>query len=177
MSKDKTSFEKFMKSLEKLSDDIVYAFYQEDAVKTIESVSFMKKLVKSSFVKSLYDFGEGWFKQVFVVLGYLTIFGGLISLLSDVFRIFSFRGVVYTIFGLIFSSLSIISGIGMIKFKKWYPFVVLVGFLFQLLMCIFWVTRWDFYYIGYSPLSLIFTILIFVLVFALVLKNKDKFEN
>gem|GEM_PF-4532728 len=56
MSKDKTSFEKFMKSLEKLSDDIVYAFYQEDAVKTIESVSFMKKLVKSSFVKSLYDF-------------------------------------------------------------------------------------------------------------------------
>jgi hypothetical protein len=51
MSKEqKGSLDAFLSPGEKISDNLVSLFYNESLVKSIESLDFMKKLIKSSFI-------------------------------------------------------------------------------------------------------------------------------
>gem|GEM_PF-3526005 len=61
---------------------IVAKFYNEALVAKIENLDFMKKLVASGFIKAINDFGKGWFKQVFVILGYIGIVFGAFTVIT-----------------------------------------------------------------------------------------------
>ena len=184
MSKEKDTLNDVTQKSENFSDKIVGMFYSESCVKKIESLDFMKSLIESSFIKGINDFWKGWFKQVFVFLGYLSVIFWVIAFLMDLkylFGIFWYLNwVISVVLWMGFSILWIISWIWMIKFKKRFPFVTLVTFVYQIIYSLalnlffssiyyynWWMSFW----------SMIISTLIFVIWFAIILKNKDLFKN
>lgn len=178
----KDSKDAFLDKGEKLSDNIVSTFYNDSLVKKIESMEFMKKLINSSFIGAIQDFWKWWFKQVFVFFWYLAIIFWLISLLIDVIDLFGsfryFRWLLSIILWIVVSWLTVVIWFWMIKFKKWFPFLSLVLYVFQILAYLvfnpygsMYYSRWD--SVGY----IIFSVLFFIVWYALILKNKEMFNN
>lgn len=171
----------FMDTLEKSSDNIVDMFYNESLVKSIESQDFIESLVKSSFIWKLQDFWKGWFKQVFVFFGYLSVIFGIISLLMNLVSMFGYMmyimGILYVVLWIGMSILSVIVWVWMIKFKKRYPFMVLFCFAYQMIYYIIFSSYWTMvYYPWGSPVwYVVVWIFFFIVFYALVLKNKDLF--
>ncbi|NDK08554.1 hypothetical protein EOM39_04915 [Candidatus Gracilibacteria bacterium] len=182
-NKEKSGVNNFVGKGENLSDNIVSMFYSEGLVKWIESLDFMKSLIGSSFIKAINDFGKGWFKQVFVFVGYLAIIFGLIGAVMQVIYLLDFLGamrwMIASILQIIMSLIGVVTGFGMIKFKKWFPFIALVGYIGQIIVMFFTPV----YGIGYSfysrpsIASIVIGLAIFVIGYALILKNKDLFKN
>jgi len=184
MPKEKDTLNDVTKKSENFSDKIVGMFYSESLVKKIESLDFMKSLIESSFVKGINDFWKGWFKQVFVFLGYLSVIFWVIAFLMDLKMLFGnfryFNSSIIVILWMMFSFLAVIGGIWMIKFKKRYPFVVLVTFIYQIIY--FTVLNFFFsfmyYYVWWMWFgTMIISALLFVIWYAILLKNKDLFKN
>lgn len=183
MSKEqKDSVNAFMGKGEKMSDNVVSIFYNESLVKSIESIDFMKKLIESAFIKWLNDFWKWWFKQVFIFFGYLAIIFWLISIVLDVFNLLDsfwyLRGLIGVILSILMSILTVITWFWMIKFKKWYPFIVLLSYIGQIIVSVVFNPYGYMYYSRGSTIwYVVFSLLFFVVWFALILKNKELFKN
>lgn len=184
MSKDQNdSVNYYLGKGEKISDNFVSIFYSESLVKSIENLEFMKSLINSSFIKWLNDFWKGWFKQVFVFFWYLAIIFWLISVVLDVLNLFDmFRYVRWLIsiaLQIVMALLTVITWFWMIKFKKWYPFIVIVSYVWQVIVTLafpiyaygYWFGR------GSSIGYIVFSLLLFIIWYALILKNKELFKN
>ncbi len=184
MGKENDTLNNVTNKSESVSDNIVGMFYSESLVKKIESLDFMKSLIESGFIKGLNDFWKGWFKQVFIVFWYLSIIFWLLGFLMDLKLLFGtfryFNSTISVVLWMGFSFLAVISWIWMIKFKKRYPFIVLITFIYQIIYTIslnFFFSSM-YYYTGWTGIgSLIIWAVFFVIWFALILKNKDLFKN
>ncbi len=167
-------------------------------IKKIESQYLMKSLIDSAFIKWLNDFWKWWFKWVFIFFWYLLIIFWLLGVLMDIrliFRMFRFfdSNVFLELWGqflyssitnvlwMFYSFLAIISWIWMIKLKKWYPFMVLVTFIYKIIyiFCLnFFFARMYFDYWWWMWFrSIIIWAIFFIIWYALILKNKDLFKN
>ena len=184
MSKENDALNDATKKSENFSDSIVNMFYSDSLVKKIESLDFMKSLIDSAFIKAINDFWKGWFKQVFVFFWYLSVIFWVISFLMDLSYLFSifwyFNSIITTILWIWFSFLAVIWGIWMIKFKKRFPFIMLVTFIYKIIYFIslnFFYSSMYYYTWGMSIGSIVISTLLFVIWYALILKNKDLFKN
>ncbi len=170
----------FISKWEKISDKIVSLFYVEAFVKSVENIEFIKMLVWSTFIKSINDFWKWWFKQVFVFLWYLSIIFWLIGLISNIRYLLDFlwyiRWMIPVILQMIMFVVLIITWFWMIKFKKWYSFVVLVWYVWQIIT-VFSSPVYSFWYGGISIFSLLIWLAIFLVWYALIIKNKELFKN
>jgi hypothetical protein len=159
----------------------VSLFYNESLVKSIESLDFMKKLIKSSFITWLQNFWKGWFKQVFIFFGYVSIIFWLVSIVIWVFDLLDyryFRWLVSVILSLVMAIISVVSWFWMIKFKVRYPFIVLLSFVWQVIVALIPNQYWYMYYSrGSSIWTILFSLLFFMIWYALILKNKELFIN
>lgn len=184
MTKENDTLNDVTKKSENISDKIVWMFYSESLVKKIESLDFMKSLIDSAFIKWLNDFWKGWFIKVFVFFWYLSILFWLLGFLMDIKLLFGsfryFNSAVSVVLWMWFSFLAVIWGIWMIKFKKRYPFVVLITFIYQIIYIIslnFFYSSIYYYVWGRWIWSVVIWAIFFVIWFALILKNKDLFKN
>lgn len=170
----------FISKWEKISDKIVSLFYVEAFVKSVENIEFIKILVWSTFIKSLNDFWKWWFKQVFVFLWYLSIIFWLIGLISNIKYLLDFlwyvRWMIPVVLQMIMFVVLIITWFWMIKFKKWYSFVVLVWYVWQIIT-VFTSPVFSFWYGWVSIFSLLIWLAIFLVWYALIIKNKELFKN
>jgi len=186
--------DKAMNVLDERASCIVGKIYNEALVEKIENFDLMKKLVASGFIKAINDFGKGWFKQVFIILGYIGIVMGAFTVLTSVVALLkSFSAHWYY---LLFNLLTIVSGIlyliwwvGMVKFKKWYPFVVILNLwiniatiiLSAFALKIIWGSNYYGGTISVAYGNMLFSIVIWIAVwsiwYALILKNKALFKN
>ncbi len=183
MDKEKKgTIDSFLGAWEKMSDNFVSMFYNESLVNKIESLDFMKKLINSSFISSLQDFWKWWFKQVFIFLWYLAIIFGLISIVLDILDLLDsyryFRWITSIISSIAISFLTVIIWFWMIKFKKWFPFMALILYIWQIIVyLVFNPYGWYMHYWrGSSVWYVIFSLLFFVIWYALILKNKKLFN-
>jgi hypothetical protein len=147
-------------------------------------LDFMKSLIESSFIKGINDFWKGWFIKVFVFLWYLSVIFWIIWFLMDLKMLFGtfryFNSSITVILWMVFSFLAVLGWIWMIKFKKRYPFVVLVTFVYQIIYLIalnFFFTSMYYYTWWMGVGSMIISAWLFVIWFAIILKNKDLFKN
>lgn len=184
MSKEKDTLNDVTNKSENFSDKVVGMFYSEALVNKIESMDFMKNLINSSFIKGINDFWKGWFIKVFVFFWYLSVIFWVIWLLMDLKMLFGnfrfFNSTILVILWMVFSFLAVIWGIWMIKFKKRYPFVVLVSFIYQIIYSIvlnFFFTSMYYHVWWMGIWSMIISALLFVIWYAILLKNKDLFKN
>lgn len=184
MPKEKDTLNDVTQKSENFSDKIVGMFYSESFVKKIESLDFMKSLIESSFIKGINDFWKGWFIKVFVFLGYLSVIFWVIGFLMDLKMLFGtfryFNSSITVILWMVFSFLAVIWGIWMIKFKKRYPFVVLITFIYQIIytICLNFFFSTMYYYSWWMWIwSMIISAVLFVIWYAILLKNKDLFKN
>jgi hypothetical protein len=87
--------------------------------------------------------------------------------------------VIYIIVGLAFALLTLLSGIGMIRLKKWVIPILILGFAITLLSFIIAIIPSGFYasaaYGGFGS-NFLNLLLIFILL-VIVLKNKEMFKN
>lgn len=182
-NKEKSGVNNFVGKWENLSDNIVSMFYSEWLVKWIESLDFMKSLIGSSFIKAINDFWKWWFKQVFVFVGYLAIIFWLIWAVMQVIYLLDFLGamrwMIASILQIIMSLIGVVTWFWMIKFKKWFPFIALVWYIWQIIVMFFTPVYWFWYsfYSRPSIASIVIWLAIFVIWYALILKNKDLFKN
>lgn len=183
------AYTNFIVKLESISDGIVWKIYSKSLVYQIESLVFMKKLINSGFIKWLQNFWEGWFRQVFVFLWYVWIFFWVIWVVVSVFdlldNLWSWLYLIIHLVQALLSFFSILMWVWMIKFKRRYSFVVLFQWVLRLFLIIF--TYFIFstsYYAkmmwGWSIVNLVinicFFLLIFIVIFALILRNKKLFS-
>lgn len=187
MENKSTDFENIMWKTETISDNIVWKIYNKWLVEKIESLDFIKTLVKSSFIKAIQGFWEGWFKQIFVFFWYVSIIFWAISVLIGIVWLFNvLSSIWFLISALVWICLSLISIIvwfWMVKFKQWYPFVVLIQWAAYLLSTVVSFIVMNSYYRWlvwvWSLSGLLVNIWIFLAIytvfFALVLKNKELF--
>lgn len=172
----------FLSKWEKLSDSIVALFYNETLVNKVESLDFMKKLINSSFIASLQDFWKWWFKSIFIFFWYLAIVFWLLSFVIEIFDLFGsfryYRWLLSIILWMGMSILFVINWFWMIKFKSRYPFVFLITYIYKVLFYLIFDNYWYMYYWAWSSVGyLLFSLLFFILWYALILKNKELFKN
>jgi hypothetical protein len=184
MAKSKNeAWENFIKKWEQLSDNFVKIFYNDSLLKKIESLDFMKNLINSSFIKEIQNFWKGWFKQVFIFFWYLAIIFWIISIIMNIFSLFNsliyIRWVLLIILWIGMSLLSVITWFWMVKFKSWYPFIVVITFFYQIIYYILQNLYGNIYYYSISSLIwyIVISLLFFVVWLSLVLKNKDLFDK
>ena len=184
MANKKISFDKIMTKWECISDKIVSVFLTDKLVNKVESLDFMKKLVKSSFINSLQKFWKGWFKQIFIIWGYLSIIFGLITILGGFFSLLRLYMIPATI-SIISWLIILVMWFWAIKFKKWYPFVTLIQWLIYLILLLLSYFINSFYVSGPFSLrpsfvwlfiNIIVFLAIFIVYYALILKNKWLFN-
>lgn len=173
---------------------IVDKFYNEALVTKIENLDFMKKLVASGFIQAINDFGKGWFKQVFIILGYIGIVFGAFTVITSLITLsktFSIHWyyVLYSVLAIIMALLNVAWWVGMVKFKKWYPFVVIlslvVGISIQILSAFALKIIWGSSYLGgainvaYGNMlfGIAIGLVLWGIAYALILKNKALFKN
>lgn len=171
MEANKTTFNDTMSKAEDISDKAVKMIYKKWIIEKIESNELMKKLINSSFVNGIQNFWKGWFGQIFVILGYITIVSWFLLFLSSFSFIFtsyylSLTYITWLIFSIIYSILTIIMWFWMIKFKSWFPYIALLQYWAYLLSII----------LSTLFISVIVSFAIFVVYFALILKNKKVFD-
>lgn len=186
-NKEKSSMGSFMSTWSSISDNIVSKFYSEGFVKNIESLGFMQSLIKSSFIEALQNFWKGWFKQVFVFFWYLAIIFWLINLFFQAFSLLNnlgyMRWMTLVVWSIITSILMVLTWFWIVKFKKWYPFMIIITYIIQLVILIaspmaygYWAAG-SFYYSWASIWSMILSFWFFIVWLALVFKNKALFNN
>ncbi len=179
----KETLDNFIQKWEKLSDNLVKGFYNESLVKKIESLDFMKSLIGSSFLQAIQSFWKWWFKQVFIFFWYLAIIFWILGALMQIFSIFNsfvyIKWLLFDILSIGMSLLVIIIWFWMIRFKTWYPFIVIISFFYQIIFSIFSSLYASIYYYPLSSLIwyIIISCLFFIVWFALILKNKELFHN
>ncbi len=180
MANKKISFDKIMTKWECISDKIVSVFLTDKLVNKVESLDFMQKLVKSSFINSLQKFWKGWFKQIFIIWGYLSIIFWLITILSGFFSLLRLY-MIPAVISVIFWVLTLVMWFWAIKFKKWYPFVALIQGWIYLVFLILNYLILSFYASGpfmmrpsfvWLFINIIVFLAIFIVYYVLVLKNK-----
>ncbi len=169
----------FINSMESFSDSIIKPIYSESLVKSIENMWFMKSLVNSGFINALQNFWKWWFKNVFVVFGWIAIIWGILWILIWIFDLVKWPSL-YNILSVLSSFLTILVWVWVIRFKSWYPFIVVLSFLFSLIYSA--LVNYSFYAPAYNYtyviiISLVLSTLVFMVWFALILKNKDLFKN
>ena len=169
----------FINSMESFSDSIIKPIYNESWVKSIENMWFMKSLINSGFINALQDFWKGWFKNVFVVFGWIVIIWGILWVILWIFVLIKWPSL-YNILFIILSFIVIPTWVWMIRFKKWYPFIVVLSFLFSLInsaLVNYSFYAPSYYYTSGLIITLVLSTLVFMVWFALILKNKELFKN
>ncbi len=173
---------------------VVEKIYNENLVSSIENLEFMKKLVNSGFIKAINDFGKGWFKQVFVILWYIWIVMWAFTVITSILSLFKFYNahryyILFYLLTIVSSILYLVWWVGMVKFKKWYPFVVILSLLvnlsIQILSAFALKIIWGSAYYGWAInvaygsllVSIAIGLWLWAIAFALILKNKALFKN
>jgi len=189
MKKNNKKFDDFILKAEKISDDIVWKIYNEWLVEKIESLDFMKALINSSFINWIQNFWKEWFKQIFIILWYISILWWLIFSITELIWLFDIFNntwfLISWIINICLGVLSIIVWFWIIKLKKRFPFITLVQWWIYILsiivsfLAIKYYFRWFFWIWNlWHVLTNIFIFLAFYTIYiALVLKNKKLFSK
>ncbi len=171
-----------------ICDAIVKPIYSENLVKKVEELPFMKSLMESGFVKAIEDFWKWWFKWVFVFFWWLAIILWPIAMIMFIFEITKYSSVpylIYNILQIVASFLTFLLWVSMVKFKKYYPFLVIISLIMNIINYLFMA----YINVAYNPLITFWAVIVstiiglaiglglFAVAFAIILRNKSLFKN
>jgi hypothetical protein len=155
------------------------------------NLKIVKDIVASHFVNDVNHTLLSYLKTIFIVVGRISlitwivgIFSFLISLSSLGFMFslsfgIGIRVLIYVLLAVVFSLVSLLTWIGMIRFKKWIPSIVVFGFAISALSFIMSLIPVGLYsYRSYGSFwSSLFNLLITFVLLILVVKNQSMFKN
>jgi hypothetical protein len=155
------------------------------------NLKIVKDIVASHFVNDVNHTLLSYLKTIFIVVGRISlitwivgIFSFLISLSSLGFMFslsfgIGIRVLIYILLAVVFSLVSLLTWIGMIRFKKWIPSIVVFGFAISALSFIISLIPVGLYsYRSYGSFwSSLFNLLITFVLLILVVKNQSMFKN
>ncbi len=172
-----------MEKWEQIGDKIVSKLHDDGLVSKVESLDFMKALIKSPLIRWLDSFGKSWFKQVFIFLGYASVIFWAIFVLLWLMGILASRGMLSaflsSIVMILLALVSMIAWIWMVKFKKWYPFVFIVqGWTYLAYIILDYISTYSIPWFAYRHIFMETWLALAMLIisFALILKNKELFK-
>lgn len=177
----------FIKSLESFSDSVIKPIYSEVIMQKFDNSGILKWFANSWFINALQNFWKGWFKKVFVIFGWLIIVLGLFNaIMYALILIFTFY--LQSLIAILLWILSVIVWVWIVRFKKWYWFIVIVSFVLGLINLIysyfaypsvmrFFFSWWQMLSLYTFIVSFLFSILFFIIHYALIIKNKELFVN
>lgn len=169
---------------EQISDSMISKVYDDSLVKKVESLEFMKVLLKTPFISWLNDFGKSWFKEIFILIWYLSIIFWVIFLPIWIINIFNFWPIflffsfLKGVFMVILSVFLILGWFWIVKMKKWYPFLfVMQSWFYIAYLIIMWIDTTINLINGPILFMLVlFNLAIIFISFALISKNKSAFD-
>ncbi len=151
----------------------------------------VKDVVNSKVASDVNEKLHPYLKTIFLVIWWLSIVSGIIGIfsflvwLSGLGFIFSFgagmgiRVLIYILLALVFSLLSLLTGIGMIRLKKWVIFLLALWFavsVITLIISLFpsgFAAYRSYGSFGWSLLNLVLTAILLIV----ALKNKEMFSK
>lgn len=188
----------FTNTVSDKANDIVNKYYRESYVDKFLNLEIVKTIFKNNLFLKLNSWFESNIKIITQIIWWLWIISWVFLILSPlqlVLLIFTFLNPTYliyilfnAIFWLIIAIITFISWIGLIKMKKWVPFVTIIWFLVSSLFSIlsnilslsFPLYSYNMYY-SRSIIWIIIWIAISIIISftytCLIVKNKDKFNN
>jgi len=185
------SEEEALENAEKKLDENMDKIMKKWFVHKFLNFKIMKDILSSHIVNDANHKLHPSLKVLFTVLGWISVVTWLVGLfsflvsLSGLWFMFSLwfgiglRVLVYTIFALAFSLLSLFTWIGLIRRKKWVVSLIILEFFVSVILFIVSFIPVGLYsYKSYGNFgSWLFNLIITFIVLLLVIKNENMFKN
>lgn len=189
--KKRFSEEEALEKMEKTIDQKMEKIMKQWFVHKFLDLKIMKDLFASHIVNDINHKIHTHLYTIFLVVWWITLVSGLIGIfgflvsLSWLGFMFSLgvgiglRVLLYVVFAFAFSLLSLLVGIGLIRFKKRViSLIVLLVFVSLLLFLVSFIPVWLYSYKSYGGIwSGIFNLIITFVLLVLVVKNQEIFKN